>query len=152
MLRINNVLHFKLMLHKHNECLLALHMAQRMELSVTPAGDLRLCKARGVSINEVKIGNEPGMQVGQWGEADSVADGVRSNVTLDSDSCRSNFLCMFLPLGSRPSALKKSGKSSRQSLKPKCCKRCPHQRFQLCGSALRTSLFSIFIAFYTPCL
>ena len=50
-----------------------------MELSVTPAGDLSLCKARGVSINEVKIGNEPGMQVGQWGEADSVADGVRSN-------------------------------------------------------------------------
>ena len=38
-----------------------------MELSVTPAGDLRLCKARGVSINEVKIGNEPGMQVGQCG-------------------------------------------------------------------------------------
>ena len=57
-----------------------------MELSVTPAGDLRLCKARGVSINEVKIGNEPGMQVGQWGEADSVADGVRSNVTLNSVS------------------------------------------------------------------
>ena len=50
-----------------------------MELSVTPAGDLSLCKARGVSINEVKIGNEPGMQVDQWGEADSVADGVRSN-------------------------------------------------------------------------
>ena len=118
-----------------------------MELSVTPAGDLRLCKARGVSINEVKIGNEPGMQVDQWGEADSVADGVRSNVTLDSDSCRSNFLCMFLPLGGRPSALKKSGKSSRQSLNPKCCKRCPHQRFQLCGSALRTSLFSILSRF-----
>ena len=103
-----------------------------MELSVTPAGDLRLCKARGVSINEVKIGNEPRMQVDQWGEAGSVADGVRSNVTLDSASGRSNFLCMFLPLGGRPTALEKSGKSTRQSRESKCCERYPHQRLQLC--------------------
>ena len=60
-------------------------VAQRMELSVTPAGDLRLCKARGVSINEVKIGNEPGMQVGQWGAAASATSGARSNATLDSE-------------------------------------------------------------------
>ena len=85
-----------------------------MELSITPAGDLRLCKARGVSINEVKICNEPGMQVDQWGEAGSAADGVCSNVTLDTASGRPNFLCMFLPPGQRSSGQKKSGKSPRQ--------------------------------------
>ena len=78
-----------------------------MELSITPAGDLRLCKARGISINKVKHFNEPGMQVDQWGEAGSAADGVCSNVTLDTASCRSNCLCMFLPLGGRPAACQK---------------------------------------------
>jgi hypothetical protein len=58
-----------------------------MELSVTPAGDLRLCKARKGLFNEVNICNEPGMQVAQWGAAASETSGVRSNVTLDSERC-----------------------------------------------------------------
>ena len=32
------------------------------------------------------IGAEPGMQADKWGAAGSVADGVRSNVTLGIDS------------------------------------------------------------------
>jgi hypothetical protein len=47
-----------------------------MELSVTPAVGLRLCKASGVSINKEKSCNEPGMQVGQWGAAASATSVV----------------------------------------------------------------------------
>ena len=66
-----------------------------MELNVTPAGSLRLCKAMGGRINEVKKVIEPGMQADQWGEAGSGADGVRSNVTLGADRCAPMIVAFF---------------------------------------------------------
>ena len=84
-----------------------------MELSVTPAGSLRLWQASSGSGNEVTNGNEPGMQTGQWGAAASATSGVRSNVTLDSGRCMSNILFTFLlPVGDYQPA-KKSRKMSR---------------------------------------
>jgi len=61
----------------------------------------------GERINEVKNGNEPGMQADQWGEAGRAADGVRSNGPLDSASGLLNILCMFLLLGGRPNTTQK---------------------------------------------
>jgi hypothetical protein len=56
-------------------------------LSITPAGGLRLCKARGISINGVNNCNEPEMQDDQWGEAGSAADGVCSNEGFGRKGC-----------------------------------------------------------------
>ena len=50
MLRINNVLDFKLMLHKHNECLLALHMTQRGAKGQAASGLSRLSVGLGVIV------------------------------------------------------------------------------------------------------
>jgi len=87
-----------------------------MELNVTPADSLRLCKAMGDFNNGVKHCLEPGMQADQWGEAGRMADGVRSNGTLDLASCAFNFLCMLLlPMGDHM-RLKKSGECPRQIL------------------------------------
>lgn len=67
-----------------------------MELSVTPAGSLRLWQASDGTGDAAKSGGEPGMQADQWGAAASAASGVRFNATLDSGRCMSNNLCTFL--------------------------------------------------------
>ena len=120
-----------------------------MELSVTPAGSLRLCKAMGGRINEVKNAIEPGMQADQWGEAGSAADGVRSNVTLDSVNGLFNSLCMFLLLGGRPNKIKKIQKMITTSTQTEVL----HAVYALtcyASTRTRTSLFSTFLVFYTP--
>lgn len=68
-----------------------------MELSVTPAGSLRLWQASSEADDEAKNVDEPGMQAGQWGAAARVTSGVRSNVTLDSGRCQLHFRCSLLP-------------------------------------------------------
>ena len=78
-----------------------------MELSVTPAGSLRLWQAMGDCNNGVKHCLEPGMQADQWGEVASATSDVRSNGTLDLASCLLNFLCTFLLLDGRPYAIEK---------------------------------------------
>ena len=67
-----------------------------MKLSVTPADSLRLWQASSETDDEVKNGDEPGMQAVQWGAAASATSGVRSNATLDSGRCMMIFLCTFL--------------------------------------------------------
>ena len=87
--------------------------AQRMELSVTPAGSLRLWQASSGTDNVVKSDIEPDMQAGKWGTAASATSGVRSNATLDSDRRMSNIFCTFpLPVGDHQ-PVKKSRKMSR---------------------------------------
>jgi hypothetical protein len=89
------------------------------------------------------------MQAGQWGAAASAASGVRSNATLDSGRCQLNLRCSFLLTLASRQPVKNPEKWRGLMLKSKCCTRCPLQRFQLSGSALRTSLFSTFTALYT---
>jgi len=106
-----------------------------MELSVTPAGSLRLWQASGKAGDGVKNDFEPDMQADQWGVAASATSGVRSNATLDSECCPSNIRCTILPPCSGPHDPEKSGDIVRPVLKTKCYSRCSHQRFQLCDSA-----------------
>ena len=56
-----------------------------MKLSVTPADSLRLWQASSETDDEVKNGDEPGMQAVQWGAAASATSGVRSNEALGAD-------------------------------------------------------------------
>jgi len=78
---------------------------QRLELSVTPAGGLRLWQASGESDDGVNNDFEPVMQAGKWGAAANAMSGVRSNATLDSDRQMSNIPCTFLlPAGGKQPA------------------------------------------------
>jgi hypothetical protein len=99
--------------------------------------------------NEVKIGDEPGMQADQWGAAARATSGVRSNETLDSGRCQSNIRRSFPPIPATRQPPKNPEIIRVKHSNRSATTRCPHQRFQLCGTAYRTSLFSTFTRFYT---
>ena len=120
-----------------------------MELSVTPAGSLRLWQASGESGDGDGNDFEPAMQADQWGAAASATSGVRSNVTLDSGRCSPNILRTFLPNVDLPSDRKNPAKRRGKRLNRSAASAIRINAFSYAVARLRTSLFSTFPAFYT---